>query len=104
MRALKVMGIVSVFTARMVVGRLASSSAVGKARAAAPASPYATMLHAGIVVRDLEKAVERWRAMGFTDSVSCPQTRAREKKVSREKQVSGTEKRLSCINVPEIGS
>jgi hypothetical protein len=67
MRALKVMGIVSVFTAGMVVGRLASSSAVGKARAAVPASPYATMLHVGIVVKDLEKAVVRWRAMGFTD-------------------------------------
>ena len=64
---LKMMGIVSVFAAGMVVGRLASSSAVGKARPAVPASPYATMLHVGIVVKDLEKAVERWRAMGFTD-------------------------------------
>lgn len=67
MRALRAMGIVGVFAAGMAAGRLASSSAVGQARAAAPANPYATMLHVGIVVKDLEKAVEKWKAMGFTD-------------------------------------
>lgn len=29
-------------------------------------NPYAEMLHVGIVVPDLEEAVERWEAMGFT--------------------------------------
>ncbi len=67
MRALTALGIVGVFTAGMITGRLNSSSAVGQAQAAAPASPYATMLHVGIVVKDLEKSVEKWKAMGFTD-------------------------------------
>ena len=67
MRALTALGIVGVFTAGMVTGRLNSSSAVGQAQAAAPANPYATMLHVGIVVKDLEKSVEKWKAMGFTD-------------------------------------
>src|SRR5262249_12812148 len=29
--------------------------------------PYAEMLHVGVVVKDLEQAVARWKAMGFTD-------------------------------------
>lgn len=67
MRALRAMGFVGLFTAGTVVGHLAASSAATKARAGAQASPYATMLHVGIVVKDLEKAVEKWQAMGFTD-------------------------------------
>ncbi len=56
MRAVTAMGIICVFAAGMVAGRLASPPAAGQARAAAPASSYATMLHVGIVVKDLEKA------------------------------------------------
>lgn len=32
-----------------------------------PANPYAEMLHVGVLVPDLEAAVARWEAMGFTD-------------------------------------
>ena len=67
MRALTIMGTVGVFTAGVVAGCLVSWSAVGKARADAPLNPYATMLHVGIVVKNLEKAIEKWKAMGFTD-------------------------------------
>ena len=31
------------------------------------ANPYAEMLHVGVVVRDLDEAVARWKALGFTD-------------------------------------
>jgi methylmalonyl-CoA/ethylmalonyl-CoA epimerase len=33
----------------------------------APADPYAEMLHLGVVVKDLDQAVPRWKAMGFTN-------------------------------------
>ena len=29
--------------------------------------PYAEMLHVGVVVKDLDEAVARWKALGFTD-------------------------------------
>src|SRR5262245_40902909 len=32
-----------------------------------PPNPYGEMLHVGIVVRDLDKAVAQWRAIGFKD-------------------------------------
>src|SRR5262249_50716163 len=35
-------------------------------------NPYATMLHVGILGHDLDRAVEKWRAMGFTDIVVLP--------------------------------
>ena len=31
------------------------------------ADPYAEMLHVGVVVKDLDQAVARWKAMGFSD-------------------------------------
>jgi catechol 2,3-dioxygenase-like lactoylglutathione lyase family enzyme len=31
------------------------------------ADPYAEMLHVGVVVKDLDEAVAKWKAMGFTD-------------------------------------
>lgn len=38
----------------------------------APINPYGKMLHVGVLVPDLEAAVERWRAMGFTDIQVSP--------------------------------
>jgi methylmalonyl-CoA/ethylmalonyl-CoA epimerase len=67
MRLWKPIGILTVFTSGMVAGRLTIAPAHAVAKADAPANPYASMLHVGIVVKDLEKAVERWKAMGFTD-------------------------------------
>ena len=51
----------------MLAGRLSLMSTQSVAKADAAANPYASMLHVGIVVKDLDKAVERWKAIGFTD-------------------------------------
>ncbi len=67
MRILRAMGVAAIFAAGMVAGHLASSAPAGKARAEAPANPYASMLHVGIVVKNLDQAVAKWKAMGFTD-------------------------------------
>jgi catechol 2,3-dioxygenase-like lactoylglutathione lyase family enzyme len=67
MRVLTSLGLLAVFGAGLAVGRLSYSQARAEAKAVAPANPYASMLHVGIVVKDLDKAVEKWKAMGFTD-------------------------------------
>jgi len=67
MRLLKPIGILIVFGAGMLAGRFSLMPTHSVARADAPTNPYASMLHVGIVVKDLEKAVERWKAIGFTD-------------------------------------
>ena len=36
------------------------------------ADPYAKMLHVGVLVRDLDEAVEKWKALGFTDIQVLP--------------------------------
>lgn len=75
MRALTIMGTVGVFTAGVVAGCLVSWLPSGKARADAPLNPYATMLHVGIVVNNLDKAIEKWKEMGFTDIRVLPPNR-----------------------------
>jgi catechol 2,3-dioxygenase-like lactoylglutathione lyase family enzyme len=67
MRLLTSIGLLAAFGAGIVVGRLSFSPARAEAKAAEPANPYASMLHVGILVKDLDKAVEKWKAMGFTD-------------------------------------
>jgi hypothetical protein len=67
MRRLKPLGLVILFAAGVLAGRLSLGPTAAAAKADATANPYASMLHVGIVVKDLEKAVERWKAMGFTD-------------------------------------
>ena len=67
MRMRKPVGILIVFGAGILAGRLSLMSAQTVAKADTPANPYASMLHVGIVVKDLDKAVERWKAIGFTD-------------------------------------
>ena len=59
--------ILIVFGAGMLAGRLSLVSMQTVAKAQAPANPYAEMLHVGVVVKDLDQAVARWKAMGFTD-------------------------------------
>lgn len=69
MRLRNAAGFFLVFGAGIIAGRLPMLSphaAVG-AGADAVDNPYASMLHVGIVVKDLDKAVARWKAMGFTD-------------------------------------
>src|SRR4051794_23869166 len=38
----------------------------------APIGPYAEMLHVGVVVKDLDRAVARWKALGFTGVRTSP--------------------------------
>jgi catechol 2,3-dioxygenase-like lactoylglutathione lyase family enzyme len=73
MRVLTLVGLLAVFGAGMVAGRMTLSPARAETQSSSPTNPYASMLHVGIVVKDLDKAVARWKAMGFTDiRVSLP--------------------------------
>src|SRR4051794_26830178 len=72
MRLLKPIGILIVFGAGMLAGRFSLMPTHAVARADAPTNPYASMLHVGIVVKDLDKAVQRWNAIGFTDIRALP--------------------------------
>ncbi|HEX8202948.1 MAG TPA: VOC family protein [Isosphaeraceae bacterium] len=67
MRLRAIIGLVTVFGLGILVGRGFGPSAVATAQDAKPANPYAEMLHVGIVVKDLDQAVARWRALGFED-------------------------------------
>ncbi len=67
MRVLKTLGVACVFLLGVMAGRLVPGQAHGAARPGAAASPYSTMLHVGIVVKNLDQAVARWKAMGFQD-------------------------------------
>src|SRR4051812_35368827 len=66
MRFRSIIGLTIVFGLGIAVGRGPDLAARAQERKAPP-NPYAEMLHVGIVVRDLDEAVRKWRAMGFND-------------------------------------
>ncbi len=51
----------------VALGRGSASDRAAVEAAEPASSAYAEMLHVGILVPDLDKAVEKWRTMGFTD-------------------------------------
>jgi catechol 2,3-dioxygenase-like lactoylglutathione lyase family enzyme len=65
MRLRILLALIVVFLAGVAVGRGLGPRASALDQAAE--NPFGKMLHVGVVVRDLDEAVARWRAMGFTD-------------------------------------
>jgi hypothetical protein len=65
MRSRTIIALVSAFELGMIAGRGTGPTAAARDRA--PADPCAEMLHVGVVVKELDQAVARFRAMGFTD-------------------------------------
>jgi catechol 2,3-dioxygenase-like lactoylglutathione lyase family enzyme len=65
MRSRTILALLAAFGCGFLAGR--GSDPIAVARDQAPADPYAEMLHVGVVVKDLDRAVARWKAMGFTD-------------------------------------
>jgi catechol 2,3-dioxygenase-like lactoylglutathione lyase family enzyme len=65
MRSRTIVALLAAFGLGVLAGRGAGPTAAAQDRAAA--DPYAEMLHVGVVVKDLDQAVARWKAMGFTD-------------------------------------
>jgi catechol 2,3-dioxygenase-like lactoylglutathione lyase family enzyme len=71
MRQHTIVALLAAFGLGVLVGRAAGPMARAQDKAAADA--YAEMLHVGVVVKDLDQAVARWKAMGFSDiRVSAP--------------------------------
>ena len=65
MRSRAIIPLAIAFVLGLAVGRGSDPSAAAQGKA--PAGPFARMLHVGLMVRDLDKAVAKWRALGFTD-------------------------------------
>jgi catechol 2,3-dioxygenase-like lactoylglutathione lyase family enzyme len=65
MRSRTIVALVAAFGLGALAGRGTGPTAA--AQGDAPADPYAEMLHVGVVVKDLDQAVARFKAMGFTD-------------------------------------
>jgi catechol 2,3-dioxygenase-like lactoylglutathione lyase family enzyme len=65
MRSRTIIALIAAFSLGVLAGRGAGPTAAAQDKG--PADPYAEMLHVGIVVKDLDQAVARWRAMGFND-------------------------------------
>jgi catechol 2,3-dioxygenase-like lactoylglutathione lyase family enzyme len=69
------MAVLAALALGIVIGRV---SPAPRARAAqepakpATDNPYAKMLHVGILVPDLDAAIAKWQAMGFTDIAVLP--------------------------------
>ena len=62
MRCRSIVALAIVFGIGVFVGRGFGPSAIVTAQTSEPSNPYAEMLHVGIVVKDLDQAVARWRA------------------------------------------
>ena len=60
-----IVALLAAFGLGVLAGRGAGPTAAAQDKAAA--DPYAEMLHVGVVVKDLDQAVARWKAMGFSD-------------------------------------
>jgi methylmalonyl-CoA/ethylmalonyl-CoA epimerase len=60
-----IVAILAAFGLGVLAGRGGGPSSAAQDKS--PADPYAEMLHVGVVVKDLDQAVARWKAMGFTD-------------------------------------
>ena len=65
MRSRTILALIAAFSLGVLAGRGAGPTAAAQDKG--PADPYAEMLHVGLVVKDLDQAVARWKAMGFTD-------------------------------------
>jgi methylmalonyl-CoA/ethylmalonyl-CoA epimerase len=65
MRSRAALALLAAFALVVLAGRGVGPTAAAQDRAAA--DPYAEMLHVGVVVKDLDAAVARFKAMGFTD-------------------------------------
>jgi catechol 2,3-dioxygenase-like lactoylglutathione lyase family enzyme len=65
MRQHTIVALLAAFGLGVLTGRGTSPTASAQDRAVA--DPYAEMLHVGVVVKDLDRAVARWKAMGFRD-------------------------------------
>ncbi len=65
MRRIALVALFAAFGLGVIVGRGAGPTVAAQDKVAA--DPYAEMLHVGIVVKDLDQAVARFKAMGFTD-------------------------------------
>ena len=65
MRSRTIVAILAAFGLGALAGR--GTGPIATAQDNAPANPYAEMLHVGVVVKDLDRAVARWKALGFTD-------------------------------------
>src|SRR5262249_18551876 len=64
-RSRTILALLAAFGCGVLAGRGSCPTAV--ARDQAPADPYVEMLPVGVVVKVLDRAVARWKAMGFTD-------------------------------------
>lgn len=65
MRPRTIFALVAVFGLGVAVGR--STDLPAAAQDQPRTNPYAEMLHVGVVVKDLDRAVARWKALGFND-------------------------------------
>ena len=65
MRSRTIVALVAAFGLGVLAGRGTGPTAAAQDNT--PTNPYAEMLHVGVVVKDLDQAVARWKAMGFTD-------------------------------------
>ncbi len=65
MRARTIVALVAAFGLGVAAGRGTGPSAAAQDKPRE--NPYAEMLHVGVVVKDLDQAVARWKALGFTD-------------------------------------
>ena len=65
MRQHTIVALLAAFGLGVLAGR--GTGPPARAQDKAAADPYAEMLHVGVVVKDLDRAVARWKAMGFTD-------------------------------------
>jgi catechol 2,3-dioxygenase-like lactoylglutathione lyase family enzyme len=75
MCARQVLGAGLIFTLGLATGWLISAFRAAEASSTSPDNPYSTMLHVGIVVKNLDESVAKWRAMGFTDIRTSPPNR-----------------------------
>lgn len=60
-----IVALVAAFVLGVAAGRVTNLPAAAQDKPRA--DPYAEMLHVGVVVKDLDRAVARWKELGFTD-------------------------------------
>jgi len=65
MRPHTIVALLVAFGCGVLAGR--GTGPTARAQDNAATDPYAEMLHVGVVVKDLDQAVARWKAMGFSD-------------------------------------
>jgi hypothetical protein len=73
MRKRTLVALVATFGLGVIAGRGTGPRAAAQGNA--PGDPFAEMLHVGVVVKDLDQAVARWKAMGFGDIRVSPPSR-----------------------------